>query len=172
MKQIFLILIQIFIVCCMMSAPTLHAEDEPIIKIYELNWTDRNFLKKQKTLIDELGRSHFGTPVRGNITDLVLLQRIINKGLIKSSDIPKLQALGAVLGDVFISEYDLNWRIYEDDVGRSRAICLEDSEYCLFPITMLSRRMQVGLIPDVKKVYRKAIDAISPYLPSKPFSVN
>lgn len=157
---------------CIIHSATVKSADEPSVKISELNWMDRSYLSKQKAAIDELGRSNFGTPVRGNITDLQLLQRIINKGLISHSDSQTLQALGAVMGDIFISEHELSWRVYEDDLGRSRAVCVEDSEYCLFPITMLSRRMEVGIIPDVKQIYSKAVDIIHPHLPAKPFAVN
>lgn len=130
---------------------------------------DRSHLAKQRKVIDDLARSEFGRPVRGDKSDLELLQRFVNRGVIPSNEIQDLQALGAVLGDVYVKEYELEWRSYEDEKGFSRAVCVADSRNCLFPITMLSRRITAGLLPDVKDVYNKGVEAIKPYLPKRPF---
>lgn len=138
-------------------------------RIKELTWMDRSHLEQQRQLVNELARAEFGRPVRGNKSDLELLQRIVNKGLIPRHETQALQALGAVLGDVYVQEYDLVWRSYEDEKGYSRAVCVEDSNNCLFPITMLSRRIAAGLLPDVNEVYQKGVRLIQPYLPKRPF---
>jgi hypothetical protein len=151
--------------------PPLWAQnDEPAWpRIEELTWMDRNHLAKQREVIDGLARFEFGRPVRGNKSDLRLLQRFVDERLIPRSDIQELQALGAVLGEVYVQEYDLVWRSYEDEKGRSHAVCVENSNNCLFPITMLSRRIVAGLIPDVEKIYNNGIEIITPYLPKRPF---
>lgn len=136
----------------------------------ELTWMDQNHLAQQRQFVDDLANSELGRPVRGNKSDLRLLQRIVDGGLVGRNETQNLQALGAVLGDVYISEYALEWRAYEDEYGRSRAVCVPDTINCLFPITMLSRRISAGLQPDVEEVYNKGVQLIKPYLPKRPFA--
>lgn len=146
-------------------------EDVVWPRIQEFTWMDQNYLAKQKQFIDDMVGTEFGRPVRGDKSDLRLLQRIVNRGLIEKTAAENLQALGAVLGDVYVHEFDvLEWRIYEDQKGRSRAVCILDTSNCLFPITMLSRRIEAGLTPDVEAIYDKGVEAITPYLPKTPFS--
>jgi len=138
--------------------------------ISELAWLDRNQMKQQEAKIDELARTRLGTQLRGDKSDLETLQKIIDRELIDRDDRLTLQALGVVLGNVMAREVkQLQWQVYEDDKGRSKALCLKEEKECLFPITMLSRRMEVGLKPNVEKVYRDALSLVEPYLPKAPY---
>ena len=144
------------------------AEDE--IKINDFGWSDHNYLEKQIASIDEIARKQLGTQVRKNLDDLALLQRIVDNNLISRNDTLALQAMGAVLGNVMSTDIPaLRWKIYEDALGRSRALCVQDTRECLFPMTMLSRRMEKGLKPDVDKVYEDAIELVSAFLPHYPY---
>jgi hypothetical protein len=139
--------------------------------ITELTWMDQNHLEQQRQFVDELARSEFGRPVRGNKSDLELLQRIVDEELMPPNETQNLQALGAVLGDLYAQEHGLmDWRVYEDANGRSRAVCVVDTQNCVFPVTMLSRRIAAGLKPDVQKVYQEGLASLQPYLPRQPFS--
>lgn len=143
---------------------------EEKLRIEDLGWSDRNYLDKQVATIDELARTQLGTQVRRNLDDLNLLQRIIDRELIAQDDKQTAQALGAVLGNVLAEDITaLEWKIYEDPVGRSRALCVKGTRECLFPITMLSRRMEVGLKPNVNKVYEDAIALMAKHLPQLPY---
>lgn len=134
--------------------------------------TDIDYMAKQRASVNRLAIDHLGTPIRGNIGDLATLQRIIDETLIKSNDKLTLQALGVVLGDAFmLKEPTLSWKIYEDKRGRSRALCIRQTQDCLFPITMLSRRMKAGLTPNVKKIFVEALYLISTKLPELPYGV-
>lgn len=153
--------------CSLFSIIAFAQEDNA--KIYDLNWLDRNHLENQVESIDELARTSLGTQIRNNRDDLELLQRIVNKGLINQKERLKLQAMGAVLGNLLVQELGLEWKIYEDELGRSRAACVKNTEHCLFPVTMLSRRMEVGIIVNVRTIYDNAVDIITPYLPKSPY---
>lgn len=139
--------------------------------ISDLAWLDRNQMKQQEARIDELARTRLGSRVRGDKSDLETLQKIIDRELIDRDDRLTLQALGVVLGNVMAREVkELEWKVYEDDKGRSKALCVKNQDKkCLFPITMLSRRMEVGLKPNVEKVYRDALSLAEPYLPKAPY---
>ena len=141
-------------------------------KISELNWLNQNFLTKQRSLVEEIARSHFGKTLQGNKHDIKVLQRIVNEKLIEPTATRELQALGVVLGDAYISESrELQWKIFEDDLGATHAVCVKGTKQCIFALTMLSRRMEVGIKPNVTEVYNKGWQAIAPFLPKLPYSV-
>lgn len=140
------------------------------VSIENLGWSDRNYLEKQVATIDEIARTKLGTQIRQNLSDLNLLQAIVDRGLIPRNATQDLQAMGAVLGNVMIADIPaLEWKVYEDSLGRSRALCVKGTRECLFPITMLSRRMEKGLKPDVRKVYEDAIALMADHLPQYPY---
>ena len=152
-------------------AVEVYGADNQFPKITDLNWLNQNFLDQQRKRVDDMSRTHFGQQIRRNKSDLRTLQRLIDSGAVKGSDKIELQALGVVLGDVFVAETKgLQWRVYEDELGKSHAVCLEGTKNCLFPITMLSRRLEAGVAPEVNDVYQKGLMDMSPFLPKKPYS--
>ncbi|MCW8193993.1 DUF3806 domain-containing protein [Proteobacteria bacterium 005FR1] len=148
---------------------SINAEDDQKAKqkVSKLTWADENDLARKEETVERLGQRHFGQSLRHNTSDLELLQRIADHKLIKQNDVENLQALGVVLGNTLKDELGLEWKIYTDAKGRSRAVCVPDTEYCLFPMTMLSRRLEVGVPVDVDQVYADAVQAIDPYLPDQ-----
>ncbi|WP_111642002.1 DUF3806 domain-containing protein [Marinimicrobium alkaliphilum] len=143
------------------------------VVIQDFAWMDENHLTQQIEKIDDLGRQHYGVRVRGDKSDLELLQRLIDDDHIPPSDVLTLQALGAVLGNVLKTEVpQLQWKVYADNLGRSRALCLNDSKNCLFPVTMLSRRIEQGLQPNVSAIYDRALADVKPLLPRLPYTAD
>lgn len=140
------------------------------VEIRDLNWLETQQNARQIEAVDELGRLKLGQPVRGNKDDLELLQRIIHKGLVEQKDEYTQQAMGVVLGEVLVRELGLEWKSYTDEIGESRATCAPNSQECLFPVTMLSRRMKVGLLPNVQKLFDETSAMIAPYLPQNPYA--
>ena len=154
-----------------LASPSVDAQAESDYpEVLQLNWLNRQFLDRQRTLADDLLRINLGQRIHTGKSDLELLQRLIDAEAIDSDDKQSLQALGVVLGDVYTTERkELEWRVYEDDLGKSHAVCIVGTKNCLFPITMLSRRIEAGLKPDVVEVYRKGLEELKPYLPKRPF---
>ncbi|SMF40411.1 protein of unknown function [Alteromonadaceae bacterium Bs31] len=140
-------------------------------EISPLNWLNENFLERQRKSVNNLTATHFGRRLLGDKRDIPLLQRIIDEGVIPTNKTMDLQALGVVLGDIFVKENNnLSWVIYKDDLGPTQAVCVADTTNCLFPITMLSRRMEVGLKPSVERVYAANLDELKPFFPKTPYS--
>ena len=139
-------------------------------KINELSWINYQFMDRQRETIANLSQIHYGKRIRSDKHDLDTLQRIVDDGLIEKDETRDLQALGVILGDIYLREHDdLVWRVYEDELGKSFAVCVGSTEHCLFPLTMLSRRIEVGAKPDVHMVYDKGWQAIKKQLPRVPF---
>lgn len=164
--------LSLFLLMCSLNvgANTASNSRDQEVSIEDLSWADRNYLEKQVATIDEIARIQLGTQVRQKLSDLELLQRIVDRGLIPQNRVQDLQAMGVVLGNVMIADIPaLEWKVYQDSLGRSRALCAKGSRECLFPVTMLSRRMEKGAKPDVKKVYEDAIELMADYLPQYPY---
>lgn len=146
------------------------AQTDGSVQIEDPGWMDRNYMEQQEAKIETIARTKLGSRLRGDTSDLETLQRIVDRGLIERDDLSRLQAMGVVLGNVMVAEVPkLQWKIYEDQEGRSRAVCVEEARECLFPVTMLSRRIEVGLNPDVRKIYHNALELMDPFLPKVPY---
>lgn len=141
------------------------------VLIRDLNWMNTNYLNKQRGTADQLTRVHLGRQLRKNRNDLMLLQKVLDKHVVEKDDKESLQALGAALGDVIEREHKkLNWKVYEDELGASHAVCLDDTEHCVFPMTMISRRVEAEVQPDVKRIFDRVLSSMKPYFPRLPYS--
>lgn len=65
----------------------------------------------------------------------------------------ELQCLGIVLGDVFVQDAGFHWIMVEDEHGRDPAIKFQDTSVLLFPLTMISKRIERGETVDVFDLY-------------------
>ena len=161
---------------CLAEESLLYGESDTFPKIRELNWLNEQFLDKQRTLADEVTREYLGKRVKqahlneNTYDNIQILQSLIARTDLSEKNTLTQQSLGVIMGDIYVSQVkQLEWKTYEDDLGKSHAVCVKDTKHCIFPITMLSRRISVGLKPDVKRIYDKGYDSVSQYLPKLPF---
>lgn len=137
------------------------AQDTAVIR--ELSSLDHSYLESQLETVNTIAGLNLGRRVQGNQSDLSLLQSLVDGNYISRKNTQDLQALGVVMGNLLAKELNLSWRVYIDGLGRSRALCQGNSEPCLFPMTMLSRRIEVGIKPNVREIYNKAKAIIEDY---------
>ncbi|MBE9537647.1 MAG: DUF3806 domain-containing protein [Proteobacteria bacterium] len=144
------------------------AEQAP--QISEPSYLDHQYMTQGRATLDDLARSHLGGQFNGNKNnDLTLLQQLLDRRLVRSDQKKELQAMGVIMGDLLAEELDLHWVIYEDSIGRSRALRYKKTENYLFPMTMISRRREAGNLSPVSDIYQRAVDLIKPQLPPLPF---
>lgn len=144
------------------------AADPP--EISELSRLDLQYMSQQKASVDDLARRSFGDHINGNTAhDLDVLQRLLDRGLVRPEQTQLLQAMGMILGDSLAEDLDMHWVIYEDHVGRSRALRYRQTEEYLFPVTMISRRREADNRKSVADIYQKAYDIIAAARPALPF---
>jgi len=139
-------------------------------RIEELSKLDLAFMDRQRTLLGDLAATELGRRFSGNReADLDLLQTLLDRRLVRPEQTRELQAMGIVLGDLLAAEFDLHWVVYEDNIGRSRALRFEDTDFVVFPVTMISRRREVGDETPVADIYGKAADIVRAEIPAMPF---
>ena len=112
--------------------------------IESLTAIDRQFMADQRMRVEQLanrlGRGLTGVADR----DLDTLQRILDERLVPAEDTLTLQAMGVVFGDLLGDRLDMDWVVYRDHKGRSRALRYRQMDVYLFPVTMISRRQKGG----------------------------
>ena len=142
-------------------------QEEPLIA--ELTYLDRQYLSQQRSLLTELTARNFGRHFNGQRdNDLELLQRLLDNKLVRPEQVQELQAMGVIMGDLLAAELDLRWVVYQDKLGRSRALADDVTGTYLFPITMISRRREVENLTPVNAIYtqaRKTVVESRPLLP-------
>ncbi|MEO2181895.1 MAG: DUF3806 domain-containing protein [bacterium] len=80
--------------------------------------------------------------LKGDKSDLKVLQNLVDRKAIGRDDVRGLQSLGIVFGDVLVNEYGLGWVSYTDDIGTSKALRWKKTENYVFPVTLFSKRVQ------------------------------
>ncbi len=165
--------VQSIIFSMMVFSAYLCADDSQLkaVVIEDLGWMDKNKMQQQEDQINSLAKSKMGLSVHRNWDDIALLQQIIDRKLVAAKDSSTQEAMGVVLGNVMQADFPahLQWKIYKDKLGRSRALCIKGTEECLFPVTMLSRRMRLEMTIKVSEVYDNAIAQAASQLPKMPY---
>ena len=146
-----------------------YGEEEAQLAIRPLTDLDRQFMRRQRLLVDELARRRLGAACCATEAELSVLQRLLDEGWVADDQRLELQAMGIVLGDLLAAELGMDWVIYEDDKGRSRALRFAETDNYLFPVTMISRRREAGNYQPVVEIYAAAREAILPLLPPLPY---
>jgi len=140
------------------------------VRIGQMTNTDLQYLAHQRATLDDLATRNFGHPFNGDKdNDLTLLQNLLDRRLVRPDQTRELQAMGVIMGDLLAADLGLHWVIYEDRVGRSRALRHKQSDDYLFPMTMISRRQEADNHTPVAEIYQKAYDIMAASIPPLPF---
>jgi Domain of unknown function (DUF3806) len=90
----------------------------------------------------------------GTHQDLELIQRVLDQGLVEPEATYTLQAFGLAFGRVFLNEFpDYDWWMVEDEHGRDPAIRYKETSLLVFPMTMISKRIEDGEPFDVSELF-------------------
>src|SRR5262245_28987236 len=89
--------------------------------------------------------------------DLKWLQRLVDDKAIRPNQAHELQCLGAVLGQVFAAKTPLKWVVVDDEFGRTLALQYPKTSVVVFPLTMISKRVEDGRDVDVMSLYQTVV---------------
>lgn len=81
------------------------------------------------------------------------LRALLEAEVFRPDQTYELQSMGIVFGDVFVQDMGFSWVIVEDEYGRDPAIKYEETSIILFPLTMISKRIERGEQVDVFDLY-------------------
>ena len=135
------------------------------VLIEPLTAIDQQFMTEQRMRVEQfanrLGRGLTGVVDR----DLDTLQRILDERMVPAEDTLTLQAMGVVFGDLLGERLDMDWVVYRDSKGRSRALRYRQIDVYLFPVTMISRRQEGGSERRLKPLFDDTVRDTRPLLP-------
>jgi Domain of unknown function (DUF3806) len=100
---------------------------------------------------DETSRASYQT-VAGK---LELLRALLEKKTFGPEQTYELQCLGVVLGDAFVQDKGFDWIMVEDEFGRDPAIALPGTSIILYPLTVISKRIERGEVVDVLELFNR-----------------
>jgi len=124
--------------------------DEPQQRITELTDDDEARLREQRAVVERyLGNEASRDKYKTAAGKLGTLRAILQAGVFKSDQTYELQCLGIVLGDAFMQELGMEWVMVEDEYGRDPAVRVPGTTIILFPLTMISKRVEKGEQVDV-----------------------
>ena len=135
------------------------------VLIEPLTAVDRQFMAEQRMRVEQLA-NRLGRGLTGVVDrDLDTLQRILDERMVPAEDTLTLQAMGVVFGDLLGERLDMDWVVYRDSKGRSRALRYRQIDVYLFPVTMISRRHEGGSERRLKPLFDDTVRDTRPLLP-------
>jgi hypothetical protein len=110
-------------------------------------------------------RNHF-TPEAINQYDsvsgkLTLLDTIIKSKWIEPNETFKLQSLGITLGDIIVQDLNFVWVEVDDEYGNTPAVQMPDTSLIVFPLTMISKRIETGEDVDIYDLYEGLVEKLN-----------
>jgi len=130
-------------------------------KITKLTEADEQRLRDQRAVVEKyLGDEKSRQNYQKAAGKLGLIRAILQGNIFKPNQTYELQCLGIVLGDAFVEELKMEWVMVEDENGRDPAVRLPDTKIILFPLTMISKRVESGEKVDVFELFNWAADQV------------
>lgn len=131
-------------------------------KIHELTAEDHERLKQQRSVIerylgDENSLKNYATAAG----KLGTLRALLNNKVFRPDQTYELQCMGIVLGDTFVLDMGFHWIMIEDSHGRDPAIRLRETSIILYPLTMISKRIEEGKEVDVFQLYNGLAEVVA-----------
>lgn len=123
-------------------------------KVLSLSHEDLAVQAKQRAVVEKyLSKEDLRGKYRTAAGKLGTLSALLQAKVFSSKQKYELQSMGVVLGDVFVRDMGFKWVIVQDSLGRDPALQYKDSKVLLFPLTMISKRLERGEEVDVFDLY-------------------
>ena len=125
---------------------------------------DLAHLDRQRAFVSATAASiGLASSLHGATSDLLTLQAIVDSKTIGKEQTWELQSLGIVLGDVFEKNSELHWVMVEDEYGRDPALRFRDTANLIFPMTMISKRIEDEKHVRVEDIYEGVMEHVEQF---------
>lgn len=134
----------------LISGPVMSSDQ----KVYLPTSKDIEVLAHQQEVIEKfLSPSDLETKYRTAPGKLGTLRAVISANVFTANQMFELQSMGVVLGDAFVLDMGFHWVVVEDEYGRDFALKYKDTSIIIFPLTMISKRVERGETVDIFDLY-------------------
>ncbi|HUG66484.1 MAG TPA: DUF3806 domain-containing protein [Pirellulaceae bacterium] len=128
--------------------------NQPEQKITALTEADQTRLRDQRGIVERyLGNEDSKQKYKSAAGKLGTIRAILQGDVFKREQTYELQCLGIVLGDALVQEMGMEWIMVEDEYGRDPAIQMPKTTIILYPMTMISKRIERGENVDVFELF-------------------
>lgn len=136
----------------------------PSQRVLPLTDENRRRLEAQRTWV----RGHFSDDAEAKYANLkaklFLINHILEQGWVKKEETVKLQSLGTNLGDAFAQDLGMHWVTVEEGGQQDPALSFGDDSILIYPITMISKRIESGEKVDVYALFVEVVILIKEQL--------
>ena len=108
---------------------------------------------KRRVAKDLLARRLGVVRLTGTKDDLAQLQQLVDRKILRKTQVEEWQAIGILFGDILAREFSLKWVHFEDEYGANKALRYRDTENYFFPVTLFSKRARFDEEIDMFEVY-------------------
>jgi len=146
--------------------------DQPEQIITTLTEDDQNHLAGQRAVVEMyLANEDSKQKYQKAGGKLGTIRALLQAGTFKPEQTYELQCLGVVLGDAFVQELGWEWIIVEEDeYGRNPAVRVPDTTIILYPLTMISKRVERGEEVDVFDLFNRIVEMVEDVIDSGDYS--
>ncbi len=121
---------------------------------------DLDRISKQRSVVEAAARDRLKAPLPGGKADLAILQRLVDDQVFRPQQTYELQSLGIVLGQVLAEHPDLSWVTVQDEYGTDPALRYKTTSILIFPLTMISKRVEDGREVEVEHLYQAILSNV------------
>jgi hypothetical protein len=131
-------------------------------KIEPLNTDDLARIAKQRAVVEQYlgGDTENLRKYQSVVGKLGLLRALLERGVFQPTQTYELQCMGIILGDALIQHCGVEWRAVEHEHGRDPCVQLPGTTVVLFPLTMISKRIERGEKVDVFILFNRSAATI------------
>lgn len=121
--------------------------------ISALNEDDQKRLDDQRAVVTRYLTDESKPKFETAAGKLGTLRALLEAKIFQPDQTYELQSMGIVFGDVFVQDMGFSWVMVEDEYGRDPAIKYQETSIILFPLTMISKRIERDEQVDVFDLY-------------------
>lgn len=130
-------------------------------KFNELSDSDKVRLDQQRAIVSATAKKRYGTEgLTKTVTDLPVLQRLIDDNAFNKTQTYELQSLGVAFGDVLASELPVSWVMVTDEYGTDPTLRYKDKPVNINALTMISKRVERGEVVNLVQLLQVSRDQL------------
>jgi len=128
--------------------------NQPEQEITALTEADTKRLSDQRAVVEKyVGDDDSKQNYKSPAGKLGAIRAVLQAGVFKREQTYELQCLGIVLGDALVQELRMEWIMVQDQHGRDPAVRMPKTSIILYPMTMISKRVERGEQVDVFELF-------------------
>jgi hypothetical protein len=133
--------------------------------IRELTSDDKLRLDRQRRVVEQQFAGHLIRDWQSVDVKLEALQQLVDEHAFQPAQTYELQCLGIVFGDAFVRATGMEWVTVEDEYGSDPALRVRGTTIIIFPMTMISKRIERGEEIDVAGLFNVVLKHIEELRP-------